>query len=333
MNGVHDFKNNGGATQADDYPSPRVFFRNRSFDNYYTSNLSPLSGSSSSTTFSRSPSLSRTSSLSSRTPIPASASASRLLRSMSRKNIDAAAAAASAASPARGGAPLSRSSSRKVSSTTNGFPVALPAGSLPRRLNRTGSMPTMYSSLFGLIKPPAIEKNLECTLEELCLGCIKRMLIIRDVVTNNGKIVKEEEMLIIKVKPGWRKGMKVTFEGMGNETPGTHPADIIFVIVEKRHPLFTTKGDDLELSIEITLLNALIGCTLSIPLLGGENMSLTIDDIIQPGYEKIIVGQGMPKSKEQRNRGNLIIKFVVKFPTELTDEQRTNVFSLLQDSC
>ncbi|KAF5942307.1 hypothetical protein HYC85_019949 [Camellia sinensis] len=133
------------------------------------------------------------------------------------------------------------------------------------------------------------------------------------------KIVKEEEMLIIKVKPGWRKGMKVTFEGMGNETPGTHPADIIFVIVEKRHPLFTTKGDDLELSIEITLLNALIGCTLSIPLLGGENMSLTIDDIIQPGYEKIIVGQGMPKSKEQRNRGNLIIKFVVKFPTELTD--------------
>lgn len=140
-------------------------------------------------------------------------------------------------------------------------------------------------------------------------------------------------MLTIKVKPGWRKGTKITFEGMGNETPGTHPADITFVIAEKQHPLFTREGDDLELVIELPLVKALTGCTLSIPLLGGEHMSLTMDDIICPGYQKIIAGQGMPLPKEQGKRGNLVIKFLVEFPQELTDEQRSDVYSILKDSC
>lgn len=147
------------------------------------------------------------------------------------------------------------------------------------------------------------------------------------------KIVEEEETLTIKVKPGWRKGTKITFEGLGKETPRIDRADIIFVIAEKRHPLFRRDGDDLELAIEVPLVKSLTGCTISVPLLGGEKMSLTIEDIIQPGYEKIISGQGMPKSIEQGNRGNLRIQFLVQFPAELTDVQKATVLSILKDSC
>ena len=143
----------------------------------------------------------------------------------------------------------------------------------------------------------------------------------------------EEEMLTIKVKPGWTKGTKITFEGSGNEETGTYPADIIFVIVEKKHSLFRREGDDLEMTVEVPLVKALTGCTLSVPLLGGEKMSLKIDDIIEPGYEKVIAGQGMPKPKEHGNRGNLVVKFQVQFPTELTDDQRARAFSILQGSC
>ena len=85
---------------------------------------------------------------------------------------------------------------------------------------------------------------------------------------------------------------------MGNEMPGTCPADVIFVISEKRHPLFRREGDDLEITVEIPLVNALTGCDISIPLIGGESMILTIDEIIYPGFEKIIKGQGMPNIKE-----------------------------------
>lgn len=144
-------------------------------------------------------------------------------------------------------------------------------------------------------------------------------------------IIQEEEIVKIKVKPGWKKGTKVTFEGKGDEKPGYLPADIIFSIDEKRHPLFTREGDDLEIGIEIPLLKALTGCSVPVPLLGGEKMTLSFDDIIYPGYQKVIRGQGMPNSKERGRRGDLRIKFLVEFPSQLTDEQRAQAVRILQD--
>ncbi|XP_043705085.1 dnaJ homolog subfamily B member 13-like [Telopea speciosissima] len=105
-------------------------------------------------------------------------------------------------------------------------------------------------------------------------------------------------MLRIKVKPGRKKGTKITFEGMGDEKPGFLPADIIFLIAEKRHPIFKREDNDLVLSIELPLVKALTGCTLSIPLLDGEKMGSTLDEIVHPGYQKILPSQGMPDPKE-----------------------------------
>ncbi|PRQ26586.1 putative chaperone DnaJ [Rosa chinensis] len=189
----------------------------------------------------------------------------------------------------------------------------------------------MFSQSSGMLKPPAIEKQLECTLEELCFGCNKKMKVTRVVVKDTGQMAQEEELVTINVKPGWKKGTKITFEGLGNERPGAYPADIIFVIAEKRHHLFVREGDDLELTVEIPLIQALTGCTISIPLLGGENTTLTIEDIIYPGYEKTIPDQGMPISKVEGKRGNLKVTFLVEFPTSLTHEQRSDVHTILEE--
>ncbi|KAF5749040.1 putative Protein psi1 [Tripterygium wilfordii] len=118
---------------------------------------------------------------------------------------------------------------------------------------------------------------------------------------------------------------------MGNERPGLVPADVTFVVGEKRHHMFRREGDDLEFGVRIPLIKALTGCDISIPLLGGEEMSLKIDDIIHPGLIKIIEGQGMPSPKEQRKRGDLKVMFLVDFPSTLTDQQRSDVVSTLQD--
>lgn len=56
------------------------------------------------------------------------------------------------------------------------------------------------------------------------------------------------------------------FEGKGDERPGTLPADIIFSVEEKIHPLFKRDGNDLELGVEVPLVQALTGCTIPIPL-------------------------------------------------------------------
>ncbi|OMO96185.1 hypothetical protein COLO4_15439 [Corchorus olitorius] len=223
--------------------------------------------------------------------------------------------------------PLSRSVSGNCTSSSENE-----MGNMSRSTSKRSTTPIIFSQSTARRKPAPVEKVLECTLEELCHGGLKNIKVIRDVISDEGIIVQEEETLTINLKPGWKKGTKVTFEGKGDEKPGYLPADINFVIQEKRHPLFKRQGDDLEIAVEIPLVKALTGCSLSVPLLGGETMSIHIDDIIYPGYEKVIQGQGMPNAKGGM-RGDLRITFFIKFPTQLTDQQRSKACSILLEDC
>ena len=145
--------------------------------------------------------------------------------------------------------------------------------------------------------------------------------------------MKEDETVTIKVEPGWRRGTKITFEGKGNQMPGAGAADVIFVIAEKEHSLFKRRDNDLQMEVEITLVDALSGCTLLLPLLGGETTSLVIEDVVHPGYVKTVKGQGMPKQHEPGTRGDLIVNVSVKFPETLTQEQRSTAATILQQAC
>ncbi|XP_015581096.1 chaperone protein DnaJ 1 [Ricinus communis] len=236
--------------------------------------------------------------------------------------------------------PLSKSTSRRTSptlhdssrskSTCRRSASETEIPSLTRSLTKKGNTtPIVYSQSTAWRIPSPIERKLACTLEELCHGCVKKIKITRDIISN-GIIKQVEEILKIKVKPGWKKGTKITFEGKGDERPGYLPADIIFLIDEKRHPLFTREGDDLEYGLEIPLVQALTGCSISVPLLGGEKMRLSFDEIIFPRFEKVIPGQGMP-TKREGHRGDLRIKFFVEFPLQLSDEQRSEASRILQD--
>ncbi|KAF8108099.1 hypothetical protein N665_0115s0105 [Sinapis alba] len=204
-------------------------------------------------------------------------------------------------------------------------------GSMGRSISRRSSTPIVFSQSTPPKKPPAVEKMLECTLEELLHGGVKNIKITRDIITDEGLIMKQEETLRVNIKPGWKKGTKITFEGVGNEKPGYLPEDIIFVVEEKRHPLFKSRGDDLEIAVEIPLLKALTGCKLSVPILSGESMSISIGEVIFHGFEKAIKGQGLPNGKEDGKRGDLIITFSVSFPKELSEEHRSMAYEVLKD--
>ncbi|KFK43394.1 hypothetical protein AALP_AA1G120500 [Arabis alpina] len=204
-------------------------------------------------------------------------------------------------------------------------------GSMAKSISRRSTTPIVFSQSTPPKKPPAVEKKLECTLEELCHGGVKNIKITRDIITDEGLIKKQEETLRVNIKPGWKKGTKITFEGVGNEKPGYLPEDITFVVEEKRHPLFKRRGDDIEIAVEIPLIKALTGCKLSVPLLSGDSMSISVGEVIFPGFEKAIKGQGLPNAKEEGKRGDLRITFLVNFPEKLSDEQRSMAHEVLKD--
>lgn len=178
-------------------------------------------------------------------------------------------------------------------------------------------------------KAPPIEQKLPCSLEDLYKGTAKKMKISREVIDSSGRTVPVEEIISIVIKPGWKKGTKITFQDKGNEQPGVTPADLAFVIDEKPHKVFTRDGNDLVVTHKISLAEALTGYTVQLTTLDGRILTILVSNIISPGYEEVVPREGMPFSKDPSRRGNLRIKFDIKFPSRLTEEQKMGFKKLL----
>lgn len=145
----------------------------------------------------------------------------------------------------------------------------------------------------------------------------------------NRRISNAEDILTIEVKPGWKKGTKITFPDKGNEAPNMKPADIVFIIDEKPHDVFTRDGNDLVMTEKISLVEALTGYTARVTTLDGRSLSLPINSIIHPNYEEVIPREGMPIPKDPTKKGNLRIKFNIMFPSRLTSDQKAGIRRLL----
>ncbi|XP_057513886.1 uncharacterized protein LOC130795692 isoform X2 [Actinidia eriantha] len=178
-------------------------------------------------------------------------------------------------------------------------------------------------------KGAAIERTLPCSLEDLYKGTTKKMKISRDVIDASGRPSTVEEILTIEIKPGWKKGTKITFPEKGNEQRGVIPSDLVFIIDEKPHGAFKRDDNDLIATQKISLVEALTGFTAQFTTLDGRNLTVPINTIISPTHEEVVKGEGMPIPKEPSKKGNLRIKFNIKFPTRLTSEQKTGIKRLL----
>ena len=76
--------------------------------------------------------------------------------------------------------------------------------------------------------------------------------------------------MTIDVKPGWKKGTKITFPEKGNEQPNVVPADLVFVIDQKPHSVYNRDGNDLVVTLNISLVEALTGCRVNVTTWMGE---------------------------------------------------------------
>ena len=61
----------------------------------------------------------------------------------------------------------------------------------------------------------------------------------------------------------------------------------------------------------------------------GELISLHFDEIICPQTRRVVTGKGMPMKSWKGQRGDLIVKFDIEFPDELTYEKKKRVIELL----
>lgn len=141
-----------------------------------------------------------------------------------------------------------------------------------------------------------------------------------------------EEFITIDIKPGWKKGTKITFPELGNQQSRVIPSDLVLTIDEIPHRVFKREGNDLIATQDISLVEALTGYTVHLTTLDGRNLTIPINSVIGPTYEEVVMGEGMPNPKEPSRNGNLRIKFNISFPIKLTSEQKMSINQLLTSS-
>lgn len=197
-----------------------------------------------------------------------------------------------------------------------------------------------FNNYFVRYKDPSTFYDLYATLEEIHKGATRKMKITRQRYNQQlNTYVRDEKLLEIQIKPGWKEGTKITFEGEGDESdPNTMAGDIVFIIRDKPHALFERSNSDLIHRVKLTIKQALLGTLINVPFLDSNKTPYqlrTNQEIITPQTEKRFLNEGLPFPKDPTRRGDLIVKFDILFPHMLNNEQRTLIdccFSNSMDS-
>jgi len=176
---------------------------------------------------------------------------------------------------------------------------------------------------------PPVVHDLLVSLEDIYRGTTKKMKITRKILNpDRHSVRKEDKVLTVDIKPGWKAGTKITFPKEGDQSVNNIPADIVFIIKDKPHPLFKRDGSDIKYKVKIGLREALVGKTIDVPTIDGRNVPLRLTEVIKPTTIKRIQGQGLPYPKQPTRRGDLIIEFDIQFPDRLS----SNVKEILADT-
>lgn len=169
--------------------------------------------------------------------------------------------------------------------------------------------------------PRTVSRKYPVSLEDLYVGATKKLKVTRKRLNNT----REEHILSLPIKPGYKAGTKIKFAKAGDELSSGDYQDVEFILEEKQHPKFVRKGDDLYVDVTIGLSEALTGFQREIETLDGRKVQIKgaqNNQVVEPGQQITIPKEGMPISKLPGLKGNLICKINIQFPKTLTQSQK-----------
>eukprot|EP00753_Platysulcus_tardus_P019896 PLAT7606.3.p2 GENE.PLAT7606.3~~PLAT7606.3.p2 ORF type:complete len:270 (+),score=147.85 PLAT7606.3:77-811(+) len=161
-------------------------------------------------------------------------------------------------------------------------------------------------------KRKAVETEFSCSLEELYAGCTKRMRVTRRVAQPDGRLAEESKVLELPVRAGFKEGTRITFDGAGDQLSGEAAGDVVFVLKQRAHDRFTREGNDLAVTVRISLAEALTGTVVSVRTLDDRTLRVRVPALQTTSYVKVVEGEGMPIRRG--GRGDLHIKFALRLP-------------------
>lgn len=176
-------------------------------------------------------------------------------------------------------------------------------------------------------KPVPIVKKILIPLSQAYSGCTIPIEIERWVMQSNQTKVVEREKIYVEIPKGVDTNEIIVVRGKGNVVNDNNKGDIKVFVKIQNNSDFRRDGLDLIYTKKITLKEALIGFKFDLPFINGKTYTITSGGkVIKPNYQDINKNMGM---KRGNMLGNLVIRFVVKFPASLTEEQKKHIEAAL----
>jgi molecular chaperone DnaJ len=168
---------------------------------------------------------------------------------------------------------------------------------------------------------------------QTCPSCNGEGKLIMQKCTNcHGEgIVRENEVIGIKIPAGVAEGMQMTVAGKGNAARrGGINGDLLVVIEEESHPELIRDGNDLLYNLYISISQASLGANAEVPTINGK-VKIKIESGTQPGKILRLRGKGLPEVNSY-GRGDLLVSINVWIPKSLTREERRILENLGESS-
>jgi molecular chaperone DnaJ len=137
-------------------------------------------------------------------------------------------------------------------------------------------------------------------------------------------LVHRTESIEFRIKAGTRDGQRIRLQGKGNAgTNGGAAGDLYVIVRTGTHPVFTRVGDDIHLSVPITIAEAALGAKVDVPTIDGR-AQLRIPPATQSGQKLRMRERGVENASVTGQRGDEIVTVEVVIP-QLNDERSREI--------
>jgi molecular chaperone DnaJ len=131
----------------------------------------------------------------------------------------------------------------------------------------------------------------------------------------------DQRTLEVDIPAGIHDGQRIRISGEGHVgTLGGRAGDLYVEVRVRPDSRFVRDHDDVISTVDLTMTQAALGATLTLPTLDGE-VELEFAPGTQPGEVRVLRGRGMP-ILQGFGRGDHRVLVNVAVPRRLTEEQR-----------
>ena len=161
------------------------------------------------------------------------------------------------------------------------------------------------------------------SLSEPCSECRGRGLVVDDpclTCSGSGR-GKSTRTIQTRIPGGVHDGQKIRIKGKGAPGENGGPNGDLYVIVQvKEHPVFGRSGDNVTITIPVTLPEAALGADVRVPTLNGFPVTVKVPPGTQNGRKLRVRGKGA--TRKDGTPGDMIVTFEVKVPQTLNSDAR-----------